>query len=117
MLGKRLERAKIFLYMIKIEPLFATDSTQVRALLRYQDEPMPYESFCAEEKLLFTGLNFWQHWLPCQWHVAPSVYLAKEEGIVLGPRQVAPRPKLDQNVGHGSIDHGLRTVQLCRAAR
>gem|GEM_PF-3689790 len=70
--------------LIKIEPLFAIDSTQVRAILRYQDEHMPYESFCAEERLLFTGLNFWQHWLPCSWHVSPSVYLAKEDGIVLG---------------------------------
>jgi ribosomal protein S18 acetylase RimI-like enzyme len=79
--------------VIKIEPLFATDSTQVRALLRCQDEPMPYESFCAEERLLFTGLNFWQHWLPCQWHVAPSVYLAKEDGIVLGLISLRPTGK------------------------
>jgi ribosomal protein S18 acetylase RimI-like enzyme len=79
--------------LIKIEPLFATDSTQVRALLRYQDEPMPYESFCAEERLLFTGLNFWQHWLPCQLHVAPSVYLAKEDGIVLGLISLRPSGK------------------------
>jgi GNAT superfamily N-acetyltransferase len=65
----------------------------VRALLRYQDEPMPYESFCAEERLLFTGLNFWQHWLPCHWHVAPSVYLAKEDGIVLGLISLRPTGK------------------------
>jgi len=51
---------------------------------------MPYESFCAEERLLFTGLNFWQHWLPCSWHVSPSVYLAKEDGIVLGLISLKP---------------------------
>lgn len=72
------------LCMIKIEPLFATDSTQVRALLRYQDEPMPYESFCAEERYLITGLTFWQHWLPCHLHLSPSVYVAKEDGLILG---------------------------------
>jgi GNAT superfamily N-acetyltransferase len=54
---------------------------------------MPYESFCAEERLLFTGLNFWQHWLPCHWHVAPSVYLAKEDGIVLGLISLRPTGK------------------------
>jgi GNAT superfamily N-acetyltransferase len=70
--------------MIKIEPLFATDSTQVRALLRYQDEPVPYESFCAEDSYLITGLTFWQHWLPCHLHLSPSVYLAKEDGLILG---------------------------------
>lgn len=70
--------------MIKIEPLFMTDSTQVRALLRYQDEPVPYESFCAEDRYLITGLTFWQHWLPCHLHISPSVYVAKEDGLILG---------------------------------
>jgi ribosomal protein S18 acetylase RimI-like enzyme len=70
--------------VIKIEPLFATDSTQMRALLRQQNEPVPYESFCAEEAIARSGLTFWQHYLPCKWHIAPSVYVAKEEGIILG---------------------------------
>ncbi len=70
--------------MIKIEPYLATDSTQVRALLRHQDELMPYEAFCAEEKLFGSGLCFWQHWLPCRYHLAPAIYVAKENGIVLG---------------------------------
>lgn len=79
--------------MIKIEPLYVTDSTQIRALLRHQDEPMPYESFCAEDSMLLTGFSFWQHWLPCQWHIAPSVYVAKEEGIVLGLISLHPIAK------------------------
>lgn len=70
--------------MIKIEPLFATDTAQARALLRHQNEPMPYESFCAEEAVSLRGLTFFQHWLPCTLHFAPSVYVAKEEGLVLG---------------------------------
>jgi GNAT superfamily N-acetyltransferase len=70
--------------MIKIEPLFATDRTQTRALLRHQSEPIPYKSFCQEEALSLRGLTFWQHWLPCRMHVAPSVYVAKEDGVVLG---------------------------------
>ncbi len=76
--------------MIKIQPLFATESTQVRALLRYQDEPVPYESFCAEDRYLITGLTFWQHWLPCHWHISPSVYVAKEDGLVLGMISLHP---------------------------
>lgn len=88
--------------MIKIEPLFATDSTQVRALLRYQDEPVPYESFCAEERYLITGLTFWQHWMPCQWHISPSVYVAKEDGLVLGLISLHPlgKSKLCWQVDH-----------------
>jgi ribosomal protein S18 acetylase RimI-like enzyme len=70
--------------MIKIEPLFATDCTQTRALLRHQNERMPYESFCAEDALSLRGLTFWQHWMPCRIHMAPSVYIAKEGGVVLG---------------------------------
>ena len=70
--------------MIKIQPFLATDSTQVKALLRHQNEPVPYETFCAEERVLNTGFTFWQHWLPCGWHIAPSVYVAKESGVVLG---------------------------------
>lgn len=70
--------------MIKIQPFVATDSAQVRALLRHQDEPVPYESFCAEDKVMGTGLTFWQHFLPCSLHRHPSVYVAKEEGVVLG---------------------------------
>lgn len=70
--------------MIKIEPLFATDSAQARALLRQQNEPMPYESFCAEEAMSMRGFAFLQHWLPCTMHFAPSVYVAKEEGVIIG---------------------------------
>lgn len=70
--------------MIKIQPFFSTDATQVRALLRHQDAPVPYESFCQEEKILGSGLKFWQHWLPCNLHIGPSVYLAKDDGVVLG---------------------------------
>lgn len=88
--------------MIKIEPLFATDSTQVRALLRHQDEPMPYESFCAEEKYLISGFAFWQHWLPCHLHISPSVYVAKEDGLVLGLISLHPigRSKACWQVDH-----------------
>lgn len=76
--------------MIKIEPLFATESTQVRALLRHQGEPVPYESFCAEDRYMITGLTFWQHWLPCHWHISPSVYVAKEDGLVIGMISLHP---------------------------
>jgi L-amino acid N-acyltransferase YncA len=70
--------------MIKIEPLFATDTTQTRAILRHQNEPMPYETFCAEDELSLRGLTFWQHWMPFRLHCASSVYVAKEDRVVLG---------------------------------
>jgi ribosomal protein S18 acetylase RimI-like enzyme len=70
--------------MIKIEPLFATDCRQTRALLRHQTELMPYESVCAEDELSLKGLAFWQHWVPVRLHCGPSVYVAKEDGVVLG---------------------------------
>ncbi len=70
--------------MIKIQPFLAVDSTQVRALLRHQSEPVPYETFCQEDRVLGSGLTFWQHWIPCGWHLGPSVYVAKEDGVVLG---------------------------------
>lgn len=75
--------------MIKIEPYIAIDATQVRALLRHPEEEMPEESFCTEEGLFQGGLTFWQHWVPCRWHVAPSTYVAKEDGIVVGLISVA----------------------------
>jgi ribosomal protein S18 acetylase RimI-like enzyme len=70
--------------MIKIEPLFATDYVQMRALLRLDAEHRPAEDICTENTFIFRGLTFWQHWLPCQLHAAPSVYVAKEDGVVLG---------------------------------
>ncbi|HEY9785582.1 MAG TPA: GNAT family N-acetyltransferase, partial [Candidatus Obscuribacterales bacterium] len=69
---------------IKIEPLFATDTAQARALLRCHNEPMPYESFCAEDALSLRGLTFFQHWLPSSMHFAPSIYVAKESGLDIG---------------------------------
>src|SRR5579875_2889015 len=69
--------------MIKIEPLFATDYAQARALMRL--EPAPAAGHPVSRRSLFLrGLAFWQHWLPAQLHVAPSVYVAKEDGVVLG---------------------------------
>ncbi|MBX9667460.1 MAG: GNAT family N-acetyltransferase [Candidatus Obscuribacterales bacterium] len=70
--------------MIKIQPFLPGDSTQVKALLRHQNEPVPYESFCQEERVLGSGLTFWQHWIPCGLHVGPSAYVAKEDNVVLG---------------------------------
>lgn len=76
--------------MIKIEPLFVTDYSQTRALLRLQPDYLPAEHVCNHKAFFFRGLAFWQHWLPCSWHFAPSVYVAKEDGVILG--LVALRP-------------------------
>lgn len=75
--------------MIKIEQFVATDATQMRALLRHQDELVPYDSFCAEDELRHSGYFFWQHWIPCRFHIAPDVYVAKENGILLGLISIA----------------------------
>ena len=79
--------------MIKIEPFLAVDSTQMRALLRHQDEPVSYETFCAEEILFNSGLLFWQHWLPCRYHIGAAVYIAKEDGVMLGLISLLPHSK------------------------
>src|ERR1700733_6540013 len=88
--------------MIKIEPFLTTDSTQIRALLRHQDELLPYETFCAEEKLLVSGLFFWQHWLPCRFHLGPAVYIAKENGVILGLISIISNNKANScwNINH-----------------
>lgn len=70
--------------MIKIEPLFATDYPQVRGLMKHEPYPAPAEHVCDSDALSFRGLAFWQHWLPCQMHIAPSFYVAKEDGVILG---------------------------------
>lgn len=70
--------------MIKIEPLLATDYVQVRGLLKHQPEFVPAENFCNPSDFFFRGLTFWQHWLPCQLHLVTSVYVAREDGVVLG---------------------------------
>jgi RimJ/RimL family protein N-acetyltransferase len=45
---------------------------------------MAYQRFSAEEALFQGAMTFWQHWLPCRWHLTPATYLAKEDGVVLG---------------------------------
>jgi len=79
--------------MIKIEPLLATDYAQVRGLLKHQPEFVPAENHCETTDFFFRGLTFWQHWLPCQIHMAPSVYVAKEDGVVLGIIALKPLSK------------------------
>ncbi|HEY9713382.1 MAG TPA: GNAT family N-acetyltransferase, partial [Chroococcales cyanobacterium] len=51
---------------------------------------MPYESFCEEDTLALKGLSFWQHWVPYRLHMAPSVYIAKEDGVVLALISIRP---------------------------
>ncbi|MCW5823407.1 MAG: GNAT family N-acetyltransferase [Cyanobacteria bacterium TGS_CYA1] len=70
--------------MIKITPFFPGDAAQVRALLRYQEEPVPFDAFVSEEKVINSKMSFWQHWVPIAFHRTTSVYLAKEDNTVLG---------------------------------
>lgn len=70
--------------MIKIVPFFPNDAAQVRALLRYQEEPVPFDAFVSEERVIAAKMSFWQHWVPIAFHRTTSVYLAKEDNTVLG---------------------------------
>jgi ribosomal protein S18 acetylase RimI-like enzyme len=88
--------------MIRIEPLFVTDYAQTRALLRHEPDFVPAEHICNAGSLLFRGLTFWQHWLPCKWHFASSVYVAKEDGIILGLIALRPLSKAKES---WQIDH------------
>ncbi len=70
--------------VIKIVPFFPNDAAQVRALLRYQEEPVPFDAFVSEERVVNAQMSFWQHWVPIAFHRTTSVYLAKEDNTVLG---------------------------------
>lgn len=70
--------------MIKIGPLLATDYAQVSFLLDEQVEPALEVTVLTNTSLVLRSLAFWQHWVPCQFHVTPSIYVAREEGLVLG---------------------------------
>lgn len=70
--------------MIKIGPLIATDYAQAAAILDEQEEPVLDASPLTETRLIMRSFAFWQHWVPCQFHVTPSIYVAREEGVVLG---------------------------------
>lgn len=70
--------------MIKIGPLVTSDYKQVVALLRLQEEVLQETSDVDAGEIALGSLAFWQHWIPCQLHLAPSIYVAREDGIVLG---------------------------------
>ena len=72
------------LFVIKIGPLVATDYGQACALLGLQEEPVLEVQSLTETGLGLRSLAFWQHWLPCQFHVTSSIYVAREENAVLG---------------------------------
>lgn len=70
--------------MIKISPLLATDYAQTCALLSMQECSSIDNSLITGADVMVGGLAFWQHWLPCQFHLSQSIYVAREDGIVLG---------------------------------
>jgi ribosomal protein S18 acetylase RimI-like enzyme len=70
--------------VIKIGPLIATDYGQTCALLGLQAEPVLDVQSLTESGLVLRSLAFWQHWLPFQFHVTPSIYVARDDRVVLG---------------------------------
>lgn len=70
--------------MIKISPLMATDYAQTCALLGLQECSSIDNSLITGTDVMMGGLAFWQHWLPCQFHLSQSIYVAREHGVVLG---------------------------------
>lgn len=70
--------------MIKIGTLLASEYKQAAQLLDLQAEVMPDFHDVNDSALFLNGLAFFQHWLPCQLHMTQSVYVAREEGQLLG---------------------------------
>ncbi|MFN8655702.1 MAG: GNAT family N-acetyltransferase [Candidatus Obscuribacterales bacterium] len=70
--------------MIKISPLLASDYAQTCALLGMQECSSIDNALITNTDVMKGGLAFWQHWLPCQYHLSQSIYVAREDGVVLG---------------------------------
>src|SRR5262245_21577786 len=70
--------------MIKIGPLVATDYSQVCALIDLKEEPAVAPAALSQTSLAVGSLAFWQHWLPCQFHLTSSIYVAREHNVILG---------------------------------
>ncbi len=62
----------------------AVDHLQVSSLLRLQQEPVFDVKALTDSALMVGCLAFWQHWLPCQFHLSPSIYVAREEATIVG---------------------------------
>lgn len=70
--------------MIKIGPLLTNEFRQAASLLKLQAELVQDSSELDDSALVLRSLAFWQHWMPCQLHLAPSMYVAREDGQLLG---------------------------------
>ncbi len=70
--------------MIKIGPLATNEFKQAAQLLQLQAEVVHQSNDVKEGELVLQSLAFWQHWLPCQMHMTPSMYVAREDGNLLG---------------------------------
>lgn len=70
--------------MIKISPLSLGEFKRASGLLEMQQEVLANAEPIAIGELAASSLSFWQHWLPCQMHISTSIYVAREDGNVLG---------------------------------
>lgn len=71
--------------MIKLGPLNASEYKQAARLLSLQEEVLnPEELVVNDATVLLQSFSFWQHWVPFNLHVTPSVYVAREDKQVLG---------------------------------
>jgi len=70
--------------MIKIGTLQANEYKQASLLLNLQTEMVNENHDVNDGDLLLNGLAFWQHWLPCQLHLTQSLYVAREDGQIIG---------------------------------
>ncbi|MBX9685103.1 MAG: GNAT family N-acetyltransferase, partial [Candidatus Obscuribacterales bacterium] len=70
--------------MIKIGPLLTSEYKQAATLLKLQAEVVNESSESEDSELVLRSLAFWQHWLPCQLHMAPSMYVAREDSQLVG---------------------------------
>lgn len=70
--------------VIKIGPLVASEYKQAVALLTLHEETVPDELDLTDQDVLWQSLAIWQHWMPCHLHAGPSIYVAREQDLLLG---------------------------------
>lgn len=69
---------------IKIEPLLAADIAQIQTLLKSKADTDILSQLSTGNLLVKGGLGFLQHLLPQKFHFTSSIYVAKENGLILG---------------------------------
>ncbi len=87
--------------MIEIKPLYASDCKEVVAMLDNFGDVLPQELSNQRKKIHTSSYTFFQHWLPCYFHIDSLIYVAKEKSKTLGFIAVS---RIDKLVNSWKID-------------